>query len=111
MLQERSFDSLKYESLYFPNVSSLMKISLSLTLFTMISPVLVYAETSESIIVQIAENAYVEDNVQRFDNALFSSSPGATITVVNNDSVSHTFVIGSSNANNEGPINYDTFLL
>ena len=77
----------------------------------MISTVLVYAETSESIIVQIAENAYVEDNVQRFDNALFSSSPGATITVVNNDSVSHTFVSGNSNSNNEGKINYDTFLL
>jgi plastocyanin len=88
-----------------------MKISLGLILFTMISTVLVYAETSESIIVQIAENAYVEDNVQRFDNALFSSSPGATITVVNNDSVSHTFVSGSSNSNNEGKINYDTFLL
>jgi len=111
VLQERSFDSLKCESLYFPNVSSLMKISLGLILFTMISTVLVYAETSESIIVQIAENAYVEDNVQRFDNALFSSSPGATITVVNNDSVSHTFVSGSSNSNNEGKINYDTFLL
>ena len=111
MLQERSFDSLKCESLYFPNVSSLMKISLGLILFTMISTVLVYAETSESIIVQIAENAYVEDNVQRFDNALFSSSPGATITVVNNDSVSHTFVSGNSNSNNEGKINYDTFLL
>jgi len=111
VLQERSFDSLKCESLYFPNVSSLMKISLGLILFTMISTVLVYAETSESIIVQIAENAYVEDNIQRFDNTLFSSSPGATITVVNNDSVSHTLVSGSSNSNNEGKINYDTFLL
>ena len=60
MLQERSFDSLKSETLHFPNVSSLMKISLGLILFTMISTVLVYAETSENIFVQIIENAYVQ---------------------------------------------------
>jgi plastocyanin len=88
-----------------------MKISLGLILFTMISTVLVYAETSENIVVQIAENAHVENNIQRFDNSLFSSSPGATITVVNNDSVSHKLVSGSSNSNNEGKINYDVFLI
>jgi plastocyanin len=112
VLQEKSFDNLKSETLYFPNVSSLMKISLGLILFTMISTVLVYAQTSsDDAVVQIIDGAYLEDNVQRFDNALFSSSPGATITVVNNDSVSHTFVSGNSNSNNEGKINYDTFLL
>jgi len=111
VLQEKSFDTLKSETLHFPNVSSLMKISLGLILFTMISTVLVYAETSENIVVQIAENAHVEENSQRFDNSLFSSSPGATITIVNNDIVSHTFVSGSSNSNNEGKINYDDFLL
>ncbi|MDA8720612.1 hypothetical protein N9M35_02155 [Nitrosopumilus sp.] len=88
-----------------------MKISLGLILFTMISTVLVYAETSENIIVQITENAYLEDTPQRFDNTLFSSSPGSTITVVNNDSISHTLVSGISNSNHEGKINYDDFLL
>ena len=96
MLQEKSFDNLKSETLHFPNVSSLMKISLGLILFTMISTVLVYAETSsEDAVVQIIENAYLEDNPQYLDNSLFSSSPGSTITVVNNDSVSHKFVSGS----------------
>jgi len=111
VLQERNFDMLKSETLHFPNVSSLMKISLGLILFTMISTVLVYAETSENIFVQIIENAHVEENSQRFDNSLFSSSPGTTITIVNNDIVSHTFVSGVSNNNNEGKINYDAFLL
>jgi hypothetical protein len=111
VLQERNFDSLKSESFHFPNVGSLMKISLGLILFTMISTVLVYAETSENTIVQITENAYLEDTPQRFDNTLFSSSPGSTITVVNNDSISHTLVSGVSNGNNVGKINYDDFLL
>ena len=111
MLQERSFDSLKSETLHFPNVSSLMKISLGLILFTMISTVLVYAETSENTFVQIIENAYVQNSSQQFDISLFSSSPGAIITVVNNDVVSHKFVSGISNSNNEGKINYDDFLL
>ena len=87
MLQERSFDNLKSETLHFPNVSSLMKISLGLILFTMISTVLVYAETSsENTFVQIIENANVQNSSQQFDNiSSFSSSPGAIITVVNND--------------------------
>ena len=111
MLQERSFDILKSETLHFPNVSSLMKISLGLILFTMISTVLVYAETPENIFVHIIENAYVQNSSQQFDISLFSSSPGAIITVVNNDVVSHKFVSGVSNSNNEGKINYDNFLL
>ena len=89
-----------------------MKISLGLILFTMISAVLVYAETSDNTVVQIIENAHVQENAANFDNSLFSSSPGATITIVNNnDIVSHTFVSGNSNSNNEGKINYDVFLL
>ena len=52
-----------------------------------------------------------KDSSQHFDNSLFSSSPGAIITVVNNDVVSHKFVSGISNNNNEGKINYDEFLL
>ena len=112
MLQERSFDNLKSETLHFPNVSSLMKISLGLILFTMISTVLVYAQTSsDDAVVQIIDGANIEDNLQYFDNTLFSSSPGSTITVVNNDSVSHKLVSGSDNSNRGSTINYDTFLV
>ena len=89
-----------------------MKISLGLILFTMISTVLVYAQTSsEDAVVQIIDGAYLEDNPQYLDNTLFSSSPGSTITVVNNDSVSHKLVSGSDNSNRGSNINYDTFLV
>ena len=112
MLQERSFDSLKSETLHFPNVSSLMKISLGLILFTMISTVLVYAETPGNIPLFTLLKMHMLKIVRNsFDNSLFSSSPGAIITVVNNDVVSHKFVSGISNNNNEGKINYDEFLL
>ena len=111
MLQEKSFDNFKSETLHFPNVSSLMKISLSLILFTMLSTVLVYAQTSENAVVQIIDGANIEDNFQYFDNTLFSSSPGSIITVVNNDSVSHKLVSGSDNSNRASTIHYDTFLV
>ena len=112
MLQEKSFDNLKSETLHFPNVSSLMKISLGLILFTMISTVLVYAQTSsDDVVVQIFDGANIKENIQYFDNTLFSSSPGSIITVVNNDSVSHKLVSGSDNSNRASTINYDTFLV
>ena len=113
MLQEKSFHNLKSETLHFPNVNSLMKISLGLILFTMLSTVLVYAETSSDITsVQIIENAYVQNSGHFVDNSLFSSSPGMTITIMNNDSVSHTFVSGVSNSNNAGLVSsYDDYLI
>jgi hypothetical protein len=112
MLQEKSFDNLKSETLHFPNLNSLMKISLGLILFTMLSMILVYAQTSsEDAVVQIFDGANLEDNLQYFDNTLFSSSPGSTITVINNDSVSHKLVSGSDNSNRGSTINYDTFLV
>ena len=112
MLQEKSFHNLKSETLHFPSVSSLMKISLGLILFTMISTVLVYAQTSsDDTVVQIIDGAYIENNLQYFDNPLFSSSPGSIITVVNNDSVSHKLVSGSDNSNRASNVNYDTFLV
>jgi hypothetical protein len=88
-----------------------MKISLGLILFTMLSTVLVYAQTSENAVVQIIDGANIEDNFQYFDNTLFSSSPGSIITVVNNDSVSHKLVSGSDNSNRASTIHYDTFLV
>jgi hypothetical protein len=89
-----------------------MKISLGLIFFTMISTLLVYAQiSSDDAVVQIIDGANLEDNFQYFDNTLFSSSPGSTITVVNNDSVSHKLVSGSDNSNRGSTINYDTFLV
>ena len=88
-----------------------MKISLGLILFTMLSTVLVYAQTSEDTVVQIIDGANLENNLQYFDNPLFSSSPGSIITVMNNDSVSHKLVSGSDNSNRASTINYDTFLV
>ena len=112
MLQEKSSDNLKSETLPFPNLSSLMKISLGLILFTMLSTMLVYAQTSsDDAVVQITDGANIKENIQYFDNTLFSSSPGSTITVINNDSVSHKLVSGSDNSNRGSTINYDTFLV
>ena len=112
MLEKQNIDSSKSETLHFPNVSTLMKLSLGLILFTMISAVLVYAEITEDAIVQISQNGYLEDNPQYLDNTLFSSSPGSTITVINNDVVSHKLVSGASNSNNAGLVaNYDNFLI
>ena len=113
MLEKQNFDNLKSETLDFPNLNSLMKISLGLILFTMISTMLVYAQTSSDITsVQINENAYLQKTTGYVDNSLFSSSPGTTITIVNTDIVSHTFVSGVSNSNNAGLVaNYDNYLI
>jgi len=111
VLEKQNVGNLKSETLHFPNVSTLMKISLGLILFTMISTVLVYAETSDNGVVQIIENGYLEDNGQYLDNTLFSSSHGSTITVINNDVVSHMLVSGSANSNRTSNINYDVFLV
>ncbi|UTY62054.1 MAG: hypothetical protein HPQ69_01660 [Marine Group I thaumarchaeote] len=112
MLEKQNMNNLKSESLHFPNVGTLMKISLGLIIFTMISTVLVYGQTSEISTVQISENAYDQKNSNFVDNPLFSSSPGTTITVVNNDIVSHKLVSGVSNSNNAGLVaNYDDFLI
>ena len=105
MLEKQKIDSLKSETLHFPNVSTLMKISLGLILFTMISTVLVYAETSDDAVVTIVKNGYLENNSQYLDNTLFSSSPGSTITVINNDVVSHVLVSGSANSNRASTTN------
>ena len=111
MLEKQNIDSSKSETLHFPNVSILMKISLGLILFTMISTVLVYAETSDGAVVTIVKNGYLVDNSQYIDNTLFSSSPSSTITIINNDIVSHMLVSGTDNSNRASTINYDTFLV
>jgi len=112
MLEKNNLENFKSDSLHFPNVNSLMKISLGLILFTAISTALVYAEmSSNDYVVQIVDGAFLEENIQHFDNTLFSSSPGGTITVINNDSVSHKLVSGTSNSNRESNVNYETFLI
>ena len=56
MLEKQNIHSSKSETLHFPNVGTMMKISFGLILFTMISTVLVYAETSDGAVVTIIEN-------------------------------------------------------
>ena len=103
--------------IHFPNVNSLMKISLGLIFFTMLSTVFVYGGAEFQIapddtpIVNIIENAHLQDNFQYLDNTLFSSYDGISVEIINNDIVSHKFVSGSSNSNNAGQINYDEFLI
>ena len=63
MLEKQDIGNFKSETLHFPNVSTLMKISLGLILFTMISTVLVYAQTTDDV-VKIVENGYLEENSQ-----------------------------------------------
>jgi hypothetical protein len=89
-----------------------MKLSLGLILFTLISTVLVYAETiSDTTSVQITENAYLQNTSQYFDISLFSTSTGMSIKIINNDIVSHKLISGTSNSNTESTINYDNFLI
>ena len=111
MLEKQNIHNLQSETLHLPNVGTLMKISLGLILFTMISTVLVYAQISDDAIVKIVENGYLQDNFQYVDNSLFSSSPGSTITVINNDIVSHMLVSGSANSNHNSNIDYGDFLI
>ena len=75
MLEKQNIDDSKSETLHFPNVSTMMKISFGLILFTMISTVLVYAETSDGAVVTIIENSHLQTSGLGVDNAMFSSSP------------------------------------
>jgi len=111
VLEKQNIASSKSETLHFPNVSTLMKISLGLILFTMISTVLVYAETSDGAVVTIIENSHLQNSGLGVDNAMFSSSPSSIITVVNNDVVSHMLVSGSANSNSGSNKTYDNFLV
>ena len=110
--------NLKFErSIYFPNVNFLLKISLGLIFFTLLSTAFVYAgeelkmTTDDTPIVNIVENAHLQNNFQYLDNTLFSSYAGTSVEIINNDVVSHKFVSGVSNSNNAGQINYGTFLI
>ena len=96
-----------------PNVNSLMKISLGLILFTIVSTALVYAEneTENNLMINISENAFLYASAQYFDNSMISTNPGESIIIINDDTVSHSFVSGASNNNNIGKINYDEFLI
>ena len=97
MLENKNINNLKSERLaYFPNVNFLMKISLGLIFFTMLSTVLVYAETitEDNPTIHIIENAYLQTNFAYLDDAMFSITVGTSITLVNNDIVSHKFISG-----------------
>ena len=95
MFKTKNMSNLQSERLlHFPNVNSLLKISLGLIFFTLLSTVLVYAETITEVnpTIHIIENAYLETNFQYLDNAMFSITAGSSITLVNNDIVSHKFI-------------------
>ncbi|MDC0153155.1 hypothetical protein OAJ02_00285 [Nitrosopumilus sp.] len=116
MLENKNIRNLKSEnSLHFPNVNALMKISLGLILFTILSTALVYAEykpvDKNNLTVVIVENAFLPESIRYFDNTMISTNPGASVTITNNDSVSHSFVSGASNTNAVGKINYDEFTI
>ena len=95
----------------FPNLNSLMKISLGLIFFTILSTVFVYAETiSDNSSVNIMNNAYSQDSISYLSNSLFSVTSGSSVTIVNNDTVSHKFVSGTANSELDKNKNYDTYL-
>ena len=116
MLENKNMNNLKSEcSMNFPNVNSLMKISLGLILFTILSTALVYAENKpvdeNNLSVIITENAFLYNSAKYFDNTMISTNPGASVVIINGDTVSHSLVSGVSNTNNVGKINYDEFLV
>ena len=120
MLKEKTLQSLQSEKLMpKPSLNSLMKISIGLIFFTILSTGLVYAEVFSTdnvsrdvdLTFTIFENAYLESNTVNFDKTMVSTNPGDFVIIINNDVVSHSFVSGTSNANNEGKIKYDDFLI
>ena len=70
-----------------PNVNSLMKISLGLILFTIVSTALVYAEdeTENNLMIHISENAFLYASAQYFDNSMISTNPGESIIIINDE--------------------------
>jgi len=116
VLESKNIHNLKSELVVSsPSVNSLMKISLGLIFFTILSTAFVYAEDTSAdennLTVNILENAFLYNSAHYFDNSMISSHPGELVVVTNDDVVSHYLVSGVSNANNAGKINYDTFLL
>ena len=114
MLESKKIHNLSSEKLlHFPNVNSLMKISIGLIFFTVISTALVYAETDSDTThtVNIFENAYLQDTPRYLDESLFSVDSGTFVKIVNNDVISHKFVSGSSNSFHQSNAKYDDYLV
>ena len=114
MLESKKIHNLSSEKLlHFPNVNSLMKISIGLIFFTVLSTALVYAETDSDTThtVNIFENAYLQDTPTYLDESLFSVDSGTFIKIVNNDVISHKFVSGSSNSFHQSNAKYDDYLV
>jgi len=115
VLKSKNINTLKSErQLCFPNVNSMMKLSLGLIFFTVLSTALVYGQTSsENILtIDIVENAHLHSNGMYFNNPMISVDTGSSILIQNNDVVSHKFISGSSNHNSVGTSpNYDVYLI
>jgi len=115
VLKNKNIHIIKSEPLtHFPNVNSLMKLSLGLIFFTVLSTALVYGQTSsENILtIEIVENAHLQSNGMYFDNPMISVDAGSSIVIQNNDVVSHKFISGTSNHNSVGTSpDYDIYLI
>ena len=120
MLKDKTLKSLQSEKFVsVPSLTSLMKISLGLIFFTILSTALVYAEVfstdgvsrDDDLKFRILENAFLYDSSKYFENTMISSNPGTTVVIINDDTVSHSFVSGVSNGNADGKINFNNFLL
>jgi len=121
VLDNKNTCNLKSERLTrFPNVNSLMKISIGLIFFTILSTAFVYAaggsevqmEIDETPVVIILENANLETNGSFFDISTLSVSTGDSILLINNDVVSHKLISGSANAmKKSASMDYDNYII
>jgi len=116
VLENKNMNNLKFEnSIHFPNLTSLMKISLGLIFFTIFSTSLVYAQSESTnenaFTINVIENAYLKDNFRYLDTSTFSTYPGESFILTNNDVVSHKFISGSSNVGEGGITDYTNYLI
>ncbi|MGB1377709.1 MAG: hypothetical protein ACPG6E_00415, partial [Nitrosopumilus sp.] len=100
MLKEGSLKRLQSEKFVsIPSLNSLMKISLGLIFFTILSTALVYAEVfstdsvskNSDLTFNILDNAHLKNSISYLDKTMVSVNPGDSIIIVNNDVVSHSF--------------------
>ena len=65
----------------------------------------------DSLTTIIIENAHSKNSGKKLSTSIFSTNPGKSITVINNDIVSHKFISVISNTSSSSRMNYDDVLL
>ena len=99
MLKEESLKRLQSEKFVsVPSLNSLMKISLGLIFFTILSTALVYAEVfstdsvskDSDLTFYILDNAHLKNSISYLDKTMVSVNPGDSIIIVNNDCLLYT---------------------